>query len=65
MPTEVPSAWYILGQTPLRPFDLRREDPFLFRPGDRVRFRRVDQSEFNRLSNLRPETLLSLICDAA
>ncbi len=65
VPTEVPSAWYILGQTPLRPFDLRRQDPFLFRPGDRVRFRRVDQSEFNRLSGLQQDAFLSLISGAA
>lgn len=65
VPTEVPSAWYILGQTPLRPFDLRRQDPFLFRPGDRVRFRRVDKPEFNRLSGLQQDAFLSLISGAA
>jgi KipI family sensor histidine kinase inhibitor len=47
----VPSGWYILGQTPLRAFDPERQDPFLFRPGDRVRFRRIDAVEYARLAD--------------
>jgi KipI family sensor histidine kinase inhibitor len=65
VPTTVPSAWYILGQTPLRPFDLTRPDPFLFRPGDRIRFRRVGQAEFDRLSRLGFDALLPLVRDPA
>lgn len=65
VPTTVPSAWYLLGQTPLRPFDLTRPDPFLFRPGDRIRFRRVSQSEFDRLSRLGFDALLPLVRDLA
>ena len=42
-----PSAWHLLGRTPLRPFDLRRDPPFLFRSGDRVRFRPIDAAEFD------------------
>src|SRR5712692_4553093 len=38
---EIPSGWHMLGQTPLQTFDLRRADPFLLKPGDRVRFRPV------------------------
>ena len=49
---EVPSGWHMLGRTPLRTFDPRRPDPFLFRPGDRVRFRPVSEAEFARLSAL-------------
>lgn len=58
VPTTVPSAWYQLGSTPLRPFDVSRPDPFLFRPGDRIRFRRVDLAEFEWLSRLGFEALL-------
>jgi allophanate hydrolase subunit 1 len=29
----------LIGRTPARLFDLRRRDPFLLAPGDRVRFR--------------------------
>jgi KipI family sensor histidine kinase inhibitor len=37
-----PSGWRYIGWTPLRLFDLRRENPFLFAAGDRVRFCPVD-----------------------
>ena len=47
-----PSGWHLLGRTPLRTFDLRRPEPFLFRPGDRVRFRQISTDEFARLSVL-------------
>ena len=49
-PVEMPSGWHLLGQTPLRSFDLtRREDPFLFRAGDSVRFHPVSDAEYARL----------------
>lgn len=53
IPTSVPSAWYTLGQTPLRGFDANRVEPFLFRTGDRVRFHRIDGAEFRRLASLK------------
>lgn len=40
-PRESPGGWRILGRTPLRLFDPRREPPGLLEPGDRVRFRPV------------------------
>lgn len=58
VPMPVPSAWYMLGRTPLRLFDLSRHDPFLVRAGDRVRFRRIDAAEFERLAALDPDLLL-------
>lgn len=41
-----PSAWHLLGRTPLPAFDLSRPDPFLFRPGDRITLRPVDGKAF-------------------
>jgi inhibitor of KinA len=38
-PTSTPGGWNIIGRTSLLPFDRRRGEPFLFRAGDRVRFR--------------------------
>ena len=49
-PTEAPGGWRLIGQTPLRPFDLKRPVPFLFKPGDIVRFEAVSFSEFQRMS---------------
>ena len=37
-PCESPGGWRIIGRTPLDVFDLRREQPALLAPGDRVRF---------------------------
>jgi KipI family sensor histidine kinase inhibitor len=65
VPTVVPSAWYQLGQTPLRPFDPTHQDPFLFRPGDRIRFHQVSLAEFEYLSRLSSEALLPLMRDPA
>jgi KipI family sensor histidine kinase inhibitor len=61
VPMPVPSAWYVLGRTPLRLFDPARHDPFLIRAGDRLRFRRIDAAEFDHLANLAIESLLPLV----
>ena len=38
-PAATPGGWNLLGSTQRRLFDLRADPPFLFAPGDRVRFR--------------------------
>jgi inhibitor of KinA len=40
-PAVTPGGWNIIGRTSLLPYDPHRQQPFLFRPGDRVRFRSV------------------------
>jgi KipI family sensor histidine kinase inhibitor len=37
-PVESPGGWNIIGQTSLSLFDPERKNPFLFEPGDEVRF---------------------------
>ena len=44
-----PSGWHILGQTPVRTFDLNRDEPFLLKTGDCIRFLPVSRSEYDRL----------------
>ena len=46
-PMETPGGWHILGRTPVRPFDRRREPPALFRPGDRVTFHPIAREDFD------------------
>ena len=48
-----PGGWQIVGRTPIKPFDLTRREPFLFKPGDAVRFHAIDPSEYARLQNPR------------
>ena len=40
-PAVTPGGWNIVGRTTSLPYDPSRREPFLFRPGDRVRFRPV------------------------
>lgn len=44
-----PSGWRFLGWTPVRAFAPESPEPFLFRAGDRVRFRRIDRAEADAL----------------
>lgn len=45
-PLVSPGGWNLIGRTPVRLFDRDRDGFSLLRPGDRVRFRPVDHSEF-------------------
>jgi KipI family sensor histidine kinase inhibitor len=47
-----PSGWHLLGRTPVRTFDPRRDPVFLIEPGDTVTFERIDAAEFDRLERL-------------
>jgi inhibitor of KinA len=47
-PAETPGGWQLIGRTPLKPFDPSRDEPFLVRPGDAVRFFAIDRDEFHR-----------------
>jgi len=48
-PVEMPTGFHVLGRTPVRAFDLARPEPFLLKPGDRVRFFAIDDAEYERL----------------
>lgn len=46
---EAPSGWHLIGRTPARSFVSTREQPFLFRAGDEIRFVPIDTDEFDAL----------------
>jgi biotin-dependent carboxylase-like uncharacterized protein len=48
-PTESPGGWRLIGRSPARFFDPAANPPALLRPGDRVRFERIDGEELERL----------------
>lgn len=50
-PFEIPGGWSVVGQTPLRVFDAKRDRPSLFEPGDQVRFERIERDEFTALAH--------------
>ena len=47
---ESPGGFWLLGRTPLRLYDPGAPEPILLRPGDRVRFRRIDRPEFDDIA---------------
>jgi inhibitor of KinA len=47
-PSDTPGGWHLIGRTRVKPYDPSREEPFLFKPGDRVRFHPIDRAEFER-----------------
>jgi inhibitor of KinA len=50
-PCETPGGWHLIGRTPLKPYDASKPQPFAFRPGDSVRFHRIDADTFRRDSS--------------
>jgi inhibitor of KinA len=49
-PQSLPGGWQLIGRTPMRLFDLAAASPSLLGPGDHVRFRAIDQDEYERLA---------------
>jgi KipI family sensor histidine kinase inhibitor len=49
-PLPIPSGWHLLGRTPVRSYDpSRRAMPFLFAPGDMVRFEPISKLDYDML----------------
>jgi KipI family sensor histidine kinase inhibitor len=48
---ESPGGHRVIGRTPLRLYDPSSADPILLRPGDRVRFRPIDDAEFASIAS--------------
>jgi len=48
-PFTSPGGWNIIGKTPLKLFDASRNEPFLFRQGDQIRFKPISLDEYKQL----------------
>jgi KipI family sensor histidine kinase inhibitor len=57
---ESPGGWHLLGRTPARMFDVRRERAVLLAPGDSVRFAPIPREEYDRLAALADSGRLDL-----
>jgi KipI family sensor histidine kinase inhibitor len=64
VPMPMPTGYYSLGQTPLRPYKHGAADPFLFRAGDRIRFQPITVKELETLGET-PSDRFSRIDEAA
>jgi KipI family sensor histidine kinase inhibitor len=47
-PIESPGGWHVIGRTRVKPYDPTRAQPFLFQPGDHVRFYPIEPDEFEQ-----------------
>jgi KipI family sensor histidine kinase inhibitor len=59
VPMPMPSGYYSLGQTPLRPYQRGATNPFLFRPGDRIRFQPITPAELDVMAGTSSEHFLA------
>ena len=49
-PLVSPGGWNLIGRTPVKIFDIARDEPTLLMTGDRVRFRAISRAEFDETS---------------
>jgi len=59
VPMPMPSGYFSLGQTPLRPYQRGATNPFLFRPGDRIRFQPITPGELDALAGTSGDRFLA------
>lgn len=50
-PSASPGGWQLIGQTPIKLFDVTQENPCLLQPGDKVSFYAISIDEFYHLKN--------------
>lgn len=48
-PSDSPGGWRLIGKTPVRVYDSRKENPILYRAGDYIRFVKITKEEFYKL----------------
>ncbi len=49
-PLDSPGGWQLLGQTPIKIFDVYKKDPCLLKAGDRIQFVSIDKEIFHELN---------------
>lgn len=49
-PLEAPGGWQLIGQTPLKIFDITKEEPCFFKPGNRVKFEAITLDQFHQFN---------------
>jgi KipI family sensor histidine kinase inhibitor len=49
-PLESPGGWQLIGRTPVRVYDPRRENPILYRAGDSIVFYPISAAEYENIA---------------
>ena len=50
-PLDAPGGWQLIGKTPIKLFDISKEDPCFFTPGDQVKFEPISLDAFHELNS--------------
>ena len=45
-PLDSPGGWRLIGRSPVRPYDPGKEEPILYRAGDKIRFVPIDEKRY-------------------
>lgn len=48
-PLDSPGGWRLIGRTPLKLFDTRRDQPFLYQAGDSLRFVAIPEAHYRKI----------------
>lgn len=48
-PLDSPGGWRLIGRTPLKLFDAKRQRPFLYQTGDSIRFVPIEPEQYQRM----------------
>ena len=48
-PIDSPGGWRLIGRTPVSLFNPSKENPFLYRAGDMIKFVRISEEEYHRI----------------
>jgi len=48
-PLDSPGGWRLIGRTPLKLFDTRRDQPFLYQAGDSLRFVSIPDAHYRKI----------------
>jgi len=49
-PVASPGGWQLIGRTPIRLFAPERSNPFLYKAGDRIKFKPISAEDYSRLA---------------
>lgn len=49
-PLASPGGWQLIGKTPLRLFAPEHSNPFIYKVGDRIKFKPISAEDYNRLA---------------
>ncbi|WP_244833898.1 5-oxoprolinase subunit PxpB [Clostridium sp. BJN0001] len=51
-PLESPGGWNIIGLTPVKPYDSNKENPFIYKAGDYIRFIPISEERYKEIELL-------------